>query len=81
MKKVYKKPALVFESFKLSKSIAAGCGYVSHHSMNTCSVKTDYAVVFLTEDVCGKDGGYYGPEYLDGVCYDVPNDDRRVFSS
>lgn len=80
MKKAYKKPELAFESFKLSQSIAAGCMYISHHQMYSCSVKTDFFTVFLS-DVCIEDGGYTAPDYQDMICYDNPNDDKRVFTS
>lgn len=36
MKKEYKKPELLFESFELSSSIAGTCGYTIDHDESTC---------------------------------------------
>ena len=36
MKKEYKKPELLFESFELSSSIAGTCGYAIDHDESTC---------------------------------------------
>lgn len=78
MKKAYKKPELAFESFELSQSIAAGCMYISNHgSIYNCSVKTDWETVFVTNDVCDR----YVPELEVKICYHVPNDDYRIFTS
>lgn len=38
MKKEYKKPELLFESFELSSSIAGTCGYTIDHDESTCQL-------------------------------------------
>ncbi len=73
MKKNYSKPEIVFESFKLSTSIAG-----------TCATKEDpYEgaggfIIFVTPSVCD-----FTPQEDEssGICYQVPNEDIRMFAS
>lgn len=80
MKKTYSKPQIVFDSFELSQSIAAGCEYKSNHAYGTCALDIGgrFGKIFLDGPVCvttTPDGEY------DGICYHVPTDNMNVFSS
>ena len=82
MKKAYNKPQIVFDSFELSQSIAAGCEIITKlPSENACGVVLpgDRGPTFVSEMTGCKrtevDGDY------NGICYHVPNDANNVFSS
>ena len=79
MKKEYKKPQIIYESFELSQSIAAGCEFVSSAMRGMCPVMTDLGFsVFITSYGCD----YTPPnEDDDMLCYDVPSDSSQVYSS
>jgi hypothetical protein len=71
MKKIYTKPEISFESFKMTSSIATGC-------------KLDKDEIPLPD--MGYTIFIEGCEYVPvdgefGICYDVPTDDTRVFGS
>lgn len=71
MKKVYSKPEIVFESFILSQSIAAGCEYTDPNHVDLYMNGKGFA--FTTEANCaykvtnqaGGDGEF------NGICYHV----------
>lgn len=69
MKKEYKKPIVVFESFSLSTSIAAGCGTTPESSDLYIPGIDKYA--FTTS--CGYDvtEGAGGDGEFNGFCYHV----------
>lgn len=80
MKKEYVKPTISFESFKLSTSVAGTCtldGTLSDEQ--SCGYDTGVGIIFVSKaSGCSfetQDGRF------DGVCYDVPNADSRVFAS
>ncbi len=81
MKKTYVKPELYFESFELSSNIAAGCSptAIVNHAENTCPyVVENVFAVFQNE----TSGCKYTPDQVGNkVCYGVPTDDKRLFSS
>ncbi|MCQ2420187.1 MAG: hypothetical protein MJ118_03540 [Clostridia bacterium] len=80
MKKPYQKPVLMYESFELSTSIAAGCEIISNADWMSCPV----TVPGLNIIVFGsKSAGcvYESPEPDSMVCYHVPKDECNVFSS
>lgn len=76
MKKNYSKPEIVFESFKLSTSIAGTCVFNDTATdLNSCSLEVGGFIIF--SDICD-----FGPQQVGAdVCYDVPTDDTRVFAS
>lgn len=87
MKKVYEKPAIVFESFALSENIAANCeSIVGNPSKGTCAVigtggialfdNTVGACVFTPTDM-----GYEKEDEYDGACYHVPTEYNNLFNS
>lgn len=85
MKKVYKAPEIVFESFSLSVSIAATCPQEANAARGTCGYEMGYGMVVFLETVhgCKKENG--GTPIVDGandrLCYHNPSDDYRLFNS
>lgn len=82
MKKAYEKPQIVFDSFELSQSIAAGCEFKSNYAHGECAVDIhlggDMFLFLEAMETCGTNPG---PGFYDDVCYDVPHEDNNVFSS
>ena len=82
MKKSYSQPDIVFESFSLCSSIAAGCGVkVGVMNNGDCGLPYGNRVVFL-ENVNGciwkiQDGS----KEFNGLCYHVPIDALSLFNS
>lgn len=80
MKKEYKKPELLFDSFELSVSIATGCvGTPVGPTENTCGIDFGGAgVLFLNGmTVCTtkiEDGD-------EGYCYHAPSPGNSLFNS
>ena len=82
MKKSYVKPQVFFEDFQLSANIAGVCGIPTGHAENECqwsiSIPGISGNAFVTEEMgCGykpNDGDY-------DVCYHVPVDANRLFTS
>lgn len=80
MKKVYKKPEIVFVSFKLSESISAGCEQISNQAEYACAVEDSMAeLTYITGEISGCT--YTPPNVYDLVCYHAPSDASNVFSS
>ncbi len=80
MKKRYVKPQIVFESFELSSSIAAGCSLLSSPSAAYICPVTDPELgftIFASEDICD----FAPPGDHDQICYDVPLAGTNVFES
>lgn len=80
MKKKYESPKIIFESFKLSSSIAAGCEILSTNAASFVCPVVDPEIgmsIFTTESSCDLTS----PGYLDKICYDVPLENYNVFSS
>lgn len=79
MKKEYKKPELLFDSFELSMSIAGECGNQTQTpSRNQCGIGYGAEVLFLNGmTVCTtkiEDGE-------NGFCYHVPIPGNNLFNS
>lgn len=81
MKKVYSKPVIIYDDFRLSTNIAAGCEKITTtQAQGTCGIVVDGipGMVFSTGisgcTVTGADGEY-------SECYDVPFDYNSLFSS
>ena len=84
MKKVYSKPEIVFESFSLSQSIAAGCEHKTKKSESL--VLSGLGFAFNSDpSACDVDvvGNAEDMEFGDGICYHVfsSNGASNVFSS
>ncbi|MDY4254232.1 MAG: hypothetical protein SOX69_00715 [Oscillospiraceae bacterium] len=80
MKKQYTKPKIVYESFALSASIAAGCSLLSTPlAAYICAVQDpEFGMsIFSSSGICD----YTPPGEFDEICYDVPLAGRNVFSS
>ena len=73
MKKVYSKPEIFFECFRMSSSIA-----------NTCAVPTvdePFEPNGMGFEIFVNNCAFTPDDERDGVCYQNPNDDTRIFSS
>ncbi len=80
MKKIYSKPEIVFESFKLSTSIAGTCTLDgTQTNENSCGYDTGVGVVFISmASGCtfeAQDGE------VSDICYHEPTEDSKVFGS
>ena len=87
MKKNYNKPQLIYESFELSQSIASDCTYISNASKGVCGIVIDDGSFFgreitiYTKGVITTCTTTPTPGKYDDLCYDVPEDNKNVFSS
>lgn len=79
MKKNYVKPAIVFDSFALSKNIAGSCAYEMNFDRSSCVLKiTMYGRPYNIFDYAPC---IPAPEINDKICYDIPADGRNIFTS
>ena len=81
MKKEYTKPEIVFESFSLSVSIAAGCEEkVDNQAVYSCPYESSGNVLTFTDsiDLCDftPDDGKWN-----GFCYHHPDGGPNIFNS
>ena len=78
MKKTYSKPQIVYECFEMSQSIATGCEFKSNFGKVGCAIDIGMEkTIYMDTTICGET-----PTKDDNsICYDVPNDFTRVFSS
>lgn len=85
MKKIYEKPAIVFEAFSLSTAIAGSCGVTTGEFSNgTCGMDLSGVKVFLSEMNGCSDfsvGNGSGDGEFNGICYHVPTDGNNLFNS
>lgn len=80
MKKSYTKPNIMFDSFELATSIAAGCAYISTNvAPYICGVKDEELNLILFSDMVNCTSTPPGGN--DSVCYDVPTADVSVYTS
>lgn len=88
MKKAYSKPDILFESFSLATSIAAGCEEKALSTQDACGVKFGKSIIFTSEaHGCASvisDGSLTG-NWVDkennGLCYHNPSATYNVFIS
>lgn len=86
MKREYRKPEIVFESFALSTNIAAACAIdTNQHSQNVCGIYLPGVGNVFTEDVnvCTKrvNPDDPGASLYNRYCYHVPTEARSLFNS
>lgn len=83
MKKQYSEPNILFESFSLCSSIAAGCAKKINTQYNgECGVPYGTKRIVFTDPVPGcKIKAEDGSPLYDGLCYDVPIDMNALFNS
>ena len=80
MKKEYKKPELLFDSFELSMNIAAGCEKKTHTLTDgTCGVIVDGIGMVFFESITGCT--YKGADGDYSICYHNPEDNANLFNS
>lgn len=78
MKKEYKKPELLFDSFELSMSIATGCvGTPVGPTQGTCGIGFGENTIFLDGISACRKPQNDGDEY----CYHVPFEHNKLFNS
>lgn len=85
MKRRYEKPALYFEEYELSSSIAGNCGNklfqdkINSGSYTTCTVDAGGGDFLFLDPYrgCNTDPGADGKLY----CYQVPSTNEMLFNS
>ena len=75
MKKEYKKPELLFDSFELSTSIATGCADKIREPINK------FGKVIFTSSLNCTDVPTADDEAMYDICYHNPTDLTRMFTS
>lgn len=83
MKKVYTKPAIMFEDFTLSTSIAGDCEVKLNTPNNTsCGYRPEgYDADIFVEGITGCAEKHADGTYGDGICYHVPDAGYNLFNS
>lgn len=90
MKETYVSPALFFESFALSQTIARNCGDThsgtlgesTHYNERTCMWDLGGFTIFFTSNGCDDGPDEEGDPYeIEGVCYNNPDGGQEIFSS
>ena len=87
MKKVYQKPAIMFEDFSLSVNVASDCEGVpvGNPSRGTCGIITSSGDIIFTDGITDCEftpvdmGGE--EDQWDGFCYHVPTEYNNLFNS
>ena len=78
MKKEYKKPVIIFESFALAKSIAVGCDQIATSAQYVCPVTDpDLGFTYISIGTCDTTP----PGGNDSICYHAPTESTNVFNS
>ena len=86
MKKAYSKPDILFESFSMATSIAAGCEVkLDTQAAYVCGVKFDNVTLFTNEVTNCKSGDGLviaeGDKMYNKLCYHNPYEANNVFAS
>lgn len=82
MKKVYEKPAVVFENFTLNTAIAGSCEFIVNNSTKYICAYYDEREgkhVFTSEIMACTTKQEEGSN--NGICYHVPVDTHNLFNS
>ena len=81
MKKQYRKPDIMFETFSLNTSIAAGCERkTATPALFECGFKFGSEIVY-TDTMYGCSDIRVDGSLLDGFCYHNPCDANNLFNS
>lgn len=92
MKKTYTKPTILWESFSLTQSIAAGCSDFSNSTLGkpssgdkiNCGWDMGNLIVWVANDGSAKTDCNYdwgADEPFDVLCYNNPNGGMTIFGS
>ena len=77
MKKQYVKPELYFEDFELSTTVATGCSIIVDHAVTDCTIDIPgIGKIFITDSCMRREVADN-----DKICYNVPFDSNKLFSS
>lgn len=81
MKKVYKKPMIIFESFSLSVAIAGDCGVETDAPSNgVCGYENEAGQMLFVEGITGCE--FKAPDgSFNEICYHVPTEATMLFNS
>ena len=89
MKEQYVSPAILFESFALSQTIARNCGDThnstlgesTHYNESTCAWDLGDYFLFLAGNSACTDETFDSIDEVDALCYNNPDGGTDVFSS
>lgn len=88
MKKAYSKPEIMFESFTMSTSIAAGCEEIfGLYARGVCGIPGSApGMTIFNRDAAGNNctadaDAIPGDPMYDGLCYHVPTASENLFNS
>lgn len=87
MKKEYKKPQVIIESFVLNANLAANCMQtINLPSQFTCGIPAEdgSGLNIFSPDLDGSNcviPGESGDAMYDGLCYHVPTEGLQLFNS
>lgn len=82
MKKNYSKPDILFESFSLCSSIAAGCARPIRTAVQMqCALMAGNRAIFTDQVFACTFKAKDGSAQFDGLCYHVPTDYTNLFNS
>lgn len=85
MKREYSQPNILFESFSLTENIAAASGGCTRNITNQysgqCGLRQGNKILFTWEAAGCKTKIEDGSEMLDGLCYNLPSGENRLFNS
>ncbi len=77
MKKTYEKPLLYKESFEMADVISAACAIQVQHQQGTCGIYAGDGQILFISGVCSVTK----PDGFNGMCYYVPSEATRIFTS
>jgi len=79
MKKTYKKPQLIFDSFGVAVNIASNCMYTdANQTQGQCSYNYYGWTIFID---ASQGCSFTAPDGSFNVCYYVPSADNTLFNS
>lgn len=82
MKKTYSQPDILFESFSLCSSIAAGCAFnITTQYSGQCAVMYGDKAVFMGDIGACKVKVTDGSPIFNGLCYHIPVEQNTIFNS
>ena len=82
MKKNYSKPDILFESFSLCSSIAAGCARpIRTQAEMQCALMAGNRAIFTDAVNACMFKVMDGSAQFDGICYHIPTEYTNLFNS
>ena len=82
MKKLYKAPEIVFESFSLSVSIASDCAVGTNATQGSCGYDMGWGMYIFFQGITACSTPIVDESDINNmICYHNPTDETRLFSS